>query len=809
MAIGPFWSVILPSEGTALNTNPSYEAGTTGAAAIQGATLGSAANEQQFGAWSLSVAPTSNGTSGAYLGTFAASNGSTYTYSAYVQGVSNVSYMLAVADTSNALLGSVLFTGGGTWQRYAGTYTEASGANRRVIVRKNGDATTGTFYVDGWNVCPGANLQTYLDGDQEGCIWLGAPHASQSSRSGQSRAGGSVVALAALGFTVDESLGIGMPPVENSTQSFAIVAGGEFQRQRAGMRPITLTSYLTGTSWTNLHQLRTAAINAFKIDAVTPQQPTRFLYTGGLGTVQIDAVYDGGMEFGAPDGFTENMSVRFLAVNPYWEATTDEGTALAPRVNLGSVAWILKRNSLGQWGTLGANGTTADGVISQLAVGTDGIIYCAGAFGSMGGTYAPYLGQYNPTTNRFGTLTGGTVNSNVYSLAVNSRGSLFFGGKMTNVAGTTSFGLGFWASTFGTLGGTITQLGAGGVFALKFNQLGTLFIGGDFTGASGTTAPYLCLYANGKIGTLTGQTAGTVNNIVYSLTVGLDNTLYFGGTFTKVAGTTGINRVGLWNGAFGSMGTGLDNTAYALATMPNGQIAVAGQFTTAGQGSAAGIALWNGIQYSALGSGLMPTGAPTVYQMLPTADGQIQAVGAFTSSGNAITFPDAMGLWNGYTWLPFDVDIEASSGIQAIAQGLDQTVYVAGNMSGTAMAASVTQIVNTGVAEAYPTLRTRNTGSGTARIYELLNTTTGDSLYFNLVLQPNEEAILDLTPGERSFTSSFQGPIFGRILPGSNIATWRLLSGVNTVSFFADSDSLTTALYWRPTHWSADSGTVY
>jgi hypothetical protein len=73
-----------------------------------------------------------------------------------------------------------------------------------------------------------------------------------------------------------------MPPVENSTQSYAIVPGAEFQRQRAGIRTLTLTSYVTGTTWQGLHQLRTAAINAFKIDAVTPQQPTRFLYTGAL-----------------------------------------------------------------------------------------------------------------------------------------------------------------------------------------------------------------------------------------------------------------------------------------------------------------------------------------------------------------------------------------------------------------------------------------------------------------------------------------------------------------------------------------------
>jgi MFS family permease len=52
---------------------------------------------------------------------------------------------------------------------------------------------------------------------------------------------------------------------------------------------------------------------ALIIDAVTPQQPTRFWYTGAGGTVQIDAVYDAGLEFGQPSGYMENVAARFIA----------------------------------------------------------------------------------------------------------------------------------------------------------------------------------------------------------------------------------------------------------------------------------------------------------------------------------------------------------------------------------------------------------------------------------------------------------------------------------------------------------------
>jgi hypothetical protein len=110
----------------------------------------------------------------------------------------------------------------------------------------------------------------------------------------------------------------------------------------------------------------------------------------------------------------------------------------------------------------------------------------------------------------------------------------------------------------------------------------------------------------------------------------------------------------------------------------------------------------------------------------------------------------------------------------------------------------------------YPTLRLRNrSASGTARLYQLLNTTTNNGIYFNYVMQPGESALLTLQPGARSFQSSAQGNIFGQILPGSNLASFGLLPGTNYVSFFADNDSLEASFFWTPRSWSADGGTTF
>lgn len=823
MAIGPYWSYIQPVGRDNLCLNPSFERGTSGVAAIQSATLGSAANEQQFGAWSCSVAPNSNGTSGAAFGTWTAGNGTDYTVSAYVQGVNGVAYMIGVGDSNGVnLLGSTAFTGGGTWQRYSYPFTEASGATRRVVIRKTTGNDTGTFYVDAVQIEAGS-ITTYLDGDQEGCIWNGAPHASTSTRSGQSRAGGSVIPLASIGFNVAESLGIGMPTVENSSQSYAIVPGAEFQRQRARERTITLTSYLVGTSWGDLHQKRKAAINTFNMDAFTPQQPTRFLYTGGLGTVQIDAIYDGGMEFGKPEGFEETVSVRFVAYQPYWTATTDEGTALASRTAIGSTNYIVYRDPLGRWGTLGANGSTFatnGGPFAQVRAIEpfgNGTILMAGSWGTIAGTVHPAsVAMYFPDTNKFGTLAGGTLTKAfspwpvVYDMVITPSGSVYVAGDFGTAAGTRANSVAVWNGAWGTLtGGT---LDAAGGFALAYN--GTLFVGGNFSKAAGTSALFIAQWSNGAWGSLSGQNVGTLDSITRDLTFGKDGRLFIVGQFGSAAGTA-ANKVAYWNGAFGTLSAGVDpvagHDAYSALVAQDGRLYVGGYLNNAGGGSANSIAVWNGVQFTSLGSGLqLPGNIPVVYKMLTDNAGNIYAGGKFNVAGG-IAVSDGLAVWTGAAWHGPDIEIAGGAvgtffSLKLMPSG---TLYAGGEFYGTAQAAAVAQIVNTGAAQAYPILFSRNTGSGTARIYQFVNTLTNDSLFFDLTLLPGEEITLDLTPGARSFTSSFQGNVFGNILPGSNIATWSLLSGTNYISFFTDSDTLSNSVYWRPKHWSADSGTVY
>lgn len=818
-----FWGVILPQEATNIITNPSFERGTAGWGTLQAGTIGTTSSFQAFGAWAGSIAPTSNGTAGAVSPTYTSGAGTTYYFSAYVYGANGIPYRLAVGDSNGAnFVGSTTFTGGGTWQRYVGSYTEAGGATRRVVLTKNSSADTSAFYIDGVQVESSA-YTTYIDGDQDSGTWQGAVHNSPSFRSGQNRTGGSVAALADLfGLQPDLYPGAGMPPIQNSFQSYAIIDGAQYQRTRAVERTFTLEfKPIAGASLQDLHTTRRNIINALKIDRVTPQQPTRLWYTGAGGTVQIDAVLDGGLELNeSMTTVTEEVNIKFLAVDPYWYSTTQQGTALAAYTNIGSTNWIAKRNAQGQWGTIGVNGTTTNTRIQRLAMSPGGTLFLGGDFTQVGGTNYNLLAMYYPTTNTFGTLLGGTVNSNgvIQAMAFNAGGTLYFGGQIASVGGTSANFLAKYANNaYGTLlGGTVNQI----VYDATWRG-GTFIAGGVFTTAGGTAAPGVAMHVNDKWGTFTNGTVGLASGQVSAVEVALDSSIYVSGTFSTAGGTT-VNGIARWNGSWGSVGGGLISGvgapanlgAYTLLAAPDGKIYAGGQIGTAGNTVVRDAAVYNGVGWSAMGSGLADSAnAPTynVYRMVyDPVTTFIVAAGSFADAGG-IPSPNSLAYWNGYTWLPSDFTMPGQGiTIRDIALGFDRTLYIAGTFSGTAQVASVGTIVNLGMAAAYPTMTMyNNSATGTARLYQLCNTTTGAGLYFNVILEPGETAKLTLTPGARSFVSDFRGNLLGNILPGSNLATFNLLPGTNYLSFFADNTTVQTSIAWAPRHHSLDAGTVF
>lgn len=815
------WAVVQPLDETNIATNPSFEYGNAGVVAIQAATLGTTSQFQRYGAWSLKVTPASNGTSGAVLGTWtAAAAGTLYDVSAWAFVESGVPMRFAIGDGNGLnLVGSVAFTGGGTWQWYQTSVITGGAATLSAVLQKTSGNSQLPYYVDGVKISPWADTidrtTTYFDGDQAGGTWLGAAHASISTRTGQYRGGGSIVALADLGLQVDQMLGVGMPPIENSSQSYAVTDGAQFQRIRAATRHFTLTAKpIVGTALADFHATRRTLIDLFKPDVITPQQPTHLLYYGAQGTIGIDAYYEKGLELGNMDGpIAENAAISFVSYDPYWYLPAQQGTTLAPRVSLGSVNYAARRSPLGAWGTLGQKtGTTVQVNVSpgltsvdDILINPGGTVILGGYFGSVSGTVSGPLAQYYPQTNLFGTFTGGTVGvpgAEITTLAITPSGTLFFAGNFGTVAGTSYPRIGQnVGGAFGTLiGGTINS----NVNKILFNPFGTLFVGGALTLAGGSAARFIAQHVNNAWGTI-NQQGGTLDTNPVAFAWGLDNkSLYVGGNFAQAGGTTATRVAQLVSGLWGTMSSGANGAVYDLATKQDGRIALGGGQTALGGGTANGIGEWNGVQWQPNGVGVQGL----VRRVFVRNDNSMILAGSFQAAGS-VNIPDSVAIWNGAAYLPLDLDLPPGGNVLAIAQAIDNTLYIGGDFSGTGYAASVGTILNSGRAGVYPNLRLRNLATGTARCFQLLNTTTGDGIWLNYTLLGGEQADLVLQPGARSFRSNLRGNIISTILPGSNLATFNLLPGQNYISFFADNDSLEASLFWTPRNWSADGGTIF
>lgn len=121
--------------------------------------------------------------------------------------------------------------------------------------------------------------------------------------------------------------------------------------------------------------------------------------------------------------------------------------------------------------------------------------------------------------------------------------------------------------------------------------------------------------------------------------------LYVGGNFGAV-GDVVANRVAKWNGiTWSALGSGLSSDVLALAVLGS-DLYAGGAFTSAGGVTANRIAKWNGTSWSALGSGMAGLN-PRVFA-LTVFGGELYAGGPFTSAGGVTV--NCVARWNGSVW---------------------------------------------------------------------------------------------------------------------------------------------------------------
>lgn len=165
---------------------------------------------------------------------------------------------------------------------------------------------------------------------------------------------------------------------------------------------------------------------------------------------------------------------------------------------------------------------------------------------------------------------------------------------------------------------------------------GSVVFGGDFTSIDFNTAARFL----GRYNLATGaraQLGANLNGSVRAIAVLPGGDVIVGGDFST-AGAAAVGRIARYvdaTGTWSTMAGGVSGASVsALLTLPNGDVMVGGTFTTVGPGVAAqGIAVYSPATNTWQSVGGVAGNVPTVAALALTADGDVLVAGRFTTAG--------------------------------------------------------------------------------------------------------------------------------------------------------------------------------
>ncbi|MCC7065414.1 MAG: hypothetical protein IT456_21580 [Planctomycetes bacterium] len=170
-----------------------------------------------------------------------------------------------------------------------------------------------------------------------------------------------------------------------------------------------------------------------------------------------------------------------------------------------------------------------------------------------------------------------------------------------------------------------------------------LVLGGTFLAAGSHAARALVLFdpATGEFAPI----ASSLQGFVHALQVMPNGDLIVAGNFTSVDGVTASSIARFDGASWSPIGTGIAGSVAALAVLPNGDLVAGGQFLT-GQG-ASHLARFDGTAWVPLGAG-PGTAQSSVASLLVRNNGDLVAGGLFYSPAGLYR----AALWNGSSWAP-------------------------------------------------------------------------------------------------------------------------------------------------------------
>ena len=743
-------------------------------------TIGRTTAWQWRGAFAFTYTPASGVNDGAYID-LAATTGQPYTMQVMFKGQAGVAYQVGFSNTSNTVQARKTFVATGQAQWLTVTWVATSTATFRVYVRKNNNSNTAPFYWDAVQIERWAFPTTYADGDMRGYVkerrdfyWTGQPHRSTSVRIAQCAAGGRLMNLNKF-MRVLAVIGLGMGPVQNQTSEMAFGGGARYQGTAAMERQFTLGGQLVGESLPELQRSKNELESLIQANRVSPEQPVTLrwtLYDGERAagaSVDIPAVYEGGLEGNVTNLHQQAITLTFSLYLPFMARPQQQGTALNYQGVLDDAEYILRRDENGQWQEIV---TSANGSIYKLIFGPNGKLYAVGNFTSIDGIgNTSKIAAWTKADGWAGEsdlqISGGAAT--IYDVLILPDESVLVAGSFTTIGGQS---LGNLARVpFGI--NTPVAYGApnGVVTGLAFSK-GYIYAFGSFTQIGGSSISSMARTLDGVTWSAIPSAPSLSFTINDPILVGKDGSLYF------KSGFIGSNQKLYRFNPNTNVWTTIQATGpiYGLGMAPNGDVYY-GYWT-----SPVRLRRYNGVSVEDVISAAMsgpvfgfvgfePSGLAHVSwngSGVPILG--VTAPNYFQYTGATITYPD------------IEIPSGANTQVTALAypQSLDGSLVLAFGNTGAATVAGLTATNNEGTTDAYP----RFVFKGPGRLRSVKNLTTGQNMYFDLDLLKGEEAKLQTGPGQVYFESNLRGDITNTLLPGSVAGLFRLQRGGNNISLF-------------------------
>ena len=182
---------------------------------------------------------------------------------------------------------------------------------------------------------------------------------------------------------------------------------------------------------------------------------------------------------------------------------------------------------------------------------------------------------------------------------------------------------------------------------------GIIYLGGSFGVCGNVAASNVVAFdpSSGEFSPLGTSTANGVNDGVYGLALH-QGQLYVTGTFTRAGWTLQAARIARWNGvAWSALGSGLSNSGLSAAGLAlavhGGEIVVGGHFSHAGGAPANNIARWNGTGWHAFDMG-GSNGVDGLVSKLASDGVRLYAGGYFSTAGSVPA--NQLAAWSGGVW---------------------------------------------------------------------------------------------------------------------------------------------------------------